>query len=259
MWVSPREFSDALRARQRMQVCIGDSNMAEEAEYLRVGTTLLVLDAIDAGGFAKPPKVFAPIRALRKYCEDPELKCAVPCGGGTLSGRGRKVTALQLQQYYWQGCRDFVDKTESNEEAEDILRRWKEVLDALESNNRSELIGRLDWVTKLHLLEAAEGRSTAENRRKIDIKYHELSTEGYFHQLKSTGVVHEILDEDQVERAIRTAPSDTPATTRGQYIREFAQGSEPLKVNWSKVVIGSGWHAKVLRLANFGQKNSTDT
>ena len=46
------------RRRQRLQVTIGDSNMAQHAEFLKVGTTLLVLDVIEAGGArrrAPPP------------------------------------------------------------------------------------------------------------------------------------------------------------------------------------------------------------
>src|SRR5262249_31681456 len=39
-------WKELLAPRQRLQISLGDSNMCEEAEYLRVATTLLVLDAI---------------------------------------------------------------------------------------------------------------------------------------------------------------------------------------------------------------------
>jgi proteasome accessory factor A len=50
-WFSPQEYRELFQPRQRLQIGLGDSNMCETAEYLRVGTTLLVLDAIEAGIF----------------------------------------------------------------------------------------------------------------------------------------------------------------------------------------------------------------
>ena len=66
--VSPRDYLDLFRRRQRMQIALGDSNMAETAEYLRIGTTMLVLDAIEADCFPRVPQVRRPIRALPRPC-----------------------------------------------------------------------------------------------------------------------------------------------------------------------------------------------
>ena len=46
--LSPRDYADLFARRQRLQLGLGDSNMADVAEFLRVGTTLLVVDAIEA-------------------------------------------------------------------------------------------------------------------------------------------------------------------------------------------------------------------
>ena len=58
---------------------------------------------------------------------------------------------------------------------------------------------------------------------------------------------------EEIDRARRSAPANSPATTRGHYIREFADGDEPVRANWQHVVIGRGWGAKVVRLARFGR------
>ncbi|MBM83585.1 MAG: hypothetical protein CMJ78_23745 [Planctomycetaceae bacterium] len=259
VWTSPREYFECFNCRQRIQVCIGDSNMAEEAEYLRVGTTLLVLDAVDAGTLKNPPIVKRPIRALRQICEDPSLNQTVRCRGR------RELSAIEIQRYYWRSCREMLDAREDvSDEAEDIMARWIDVLDKLEHGEQDELVGRIDWVTKRFLLDARDDDSVNEDesdekksRRKIDLKYHQLSTDGYFERLKSTGVVTQLLDEDEVDRAIRTAPANTPATTRGQFIREFSRGPEALTVNWNKIVIGSGLRKKVMRLSEFGRRGKT--
>src|SRR5262249_10619303 len=48
-------YGQLFRRRQRLQVGVGDSNMAQHAEYLKIGTTLLVLEAIEAGALNDAP------------------------------------------------------------------------------------------------------------------------------------------------------------------------------------------------------------
>jgi hypothetical protein len=62
-----------------------------------------------------------------------------------------------------------------------------------------------------------------------------------------------LVTDEEVARARRSAPSNSPATTRGHYIREFAQGDEAVRANWQQVVIGHGRGAKVVRLAQYGR------
>jgi hypothetical protein len=257
-WFSPREFAALFASQQRLQIAIGDSNMSHTAQYLRVGTTLLVLDAIDAGFFGYFPRLVSPIRALRTICADPTLQATVPVW------REEPRSALQIQRFYYSACRAFVgSQSEVSEEAQHVLELWKRALDeleqqttephALESGSVPWLIGAIDWVTKKYLVDRAGAESSWDERKKIDIRYHELSDEGYFQALSSAGLSTQIVDDDQVDRAMRIPPPDSPATTRGHYIREFASGEESLTVNWKTVVLGQGWSARVIRLSRYGR------
>src|SRR5262249_9896587 len=71
-------FARLFHRRQRLQLTIGDSNMAQFAEYLKIGTTLLVLDAIEAGELKEAPRLRRPLRALRAISADPDLQTTVP-------------------------------------------------------------------------------------------------------------------------------------------------------------------------------------
>jgi proteasome accessory factor A len=247
-WFSPREFFRLWAARQRLQIGLGDSNMCETAEFLRVGTTMLVLDAIDAGMFNDHPRIHRPIRALHTICRDTTLRRTVTLRGDC------PATALQIQQYYHSVCREFLKQQgDAPPEAWHVLDCWKQVLDAFETLvDRDELpdqlIGRVDWVTKKFLLDQAAADAPWDERKKIDIRYHELSPDGYFEMLRSTGNVPRILSDDELQRALRNPPPNSPATTRGHYIREFSQGDQPLAVNWRSVIIGRGHRAKIIRL-----------
>jgi proteasome accessory factor A len=231
--------------RQRLQIALGDSNLAEMAEYLRVGTTLLVLDAIEAGQMPSVPRVRRPIRSLRAVCGDPGLAVRIPLAGGG------SATALEIQRFYLEACRRFLDlRPDAPSEAREVLRRWEDALDLL-TDDPQGLVGTLDWVTKQFVLDKAGRGAAWEVRKKIDIRYHELSPQGYFQRLRTTGIVLDLLDRTEIEHARRNPPLDTPAAVRGRYIREWAADDEQIAANWQAIYLGEGREGRVVRLDQY--------
>lgn len=252
-WFSPREYLELFKQQHRLQIGLGDSNMCETAEYLRVATTMLVVDAIESGKFKHPPQLARPIQALHQFCRDPSLRQTVKLRDG------QEVTALQLQRYYWTGCRAFLDHSPHVPgEAWDALRLWDQMLDSLDEFASDQalpdsLVGSLDWPTKKYLLDKAGADANWAQRKKIDLRYHELSEDGYFAMLQSAGITPRLIADEEIDRATRLAPANSPATTRGHYIREFAYGEEPVTANWKVVAIGQFWGGKTIRLSRYGQ------
>ena len=242
---APHEFFDLFANRQRLQIGIGDSNLCQAAEWLRVGTTMLVLDCLEAGELPETPRILRPVQALRTVCADTELVHALDTNQGP-------CTALQLQRFYCGACRRFLSRrSDAPTEAWQLLQLWEKTLDALEAHPRS-LVGTLDWVTKRYLLENAPKTVSWEMLKKIDLKYHELSPEGYHRILcREADMGTTIVSEAEIERAMRLPPADTPASMRGRLIREFLSGDEPLAVNWKMVRIGHGIGSRTFRLADY--------
>jgi hypothetical protein len=245
-WRTPLGYLRLLRPRQRLQIALGDSNMAQQAEYLRVATTMLVLDCIEQGALRGAPRFRWPVRVLHRFAADATLTASARACGG------RRWTALEVQRFYLQACRQFVQcHPQPPGEAWEILRLWEETLDALESD-RTALVGRIDWVTKQYLLDQVAADAPWEVRKKVDLRYHELSPEGYFSQLEAAGAAVRLLNDDEIEHAIRNPPADSPAAARGRYIREFAVGGAPLKVNWDYVFLPrGGWTLQAIALRRF--------
>lgn len=222
----PPRWRELLAPRQRMQLSLGDSNRCEEAEYLRIATTALVLDAIEAGALPAGPVLRRPLAAFHQISRDPTLATTVAVRGG------KALTALQLQRWYLDGCRRFVDRSARvPPEAREVLDRWADVLDRLEMQRRS-LVGRLDWVTKQFLLDNAGADLPHAARKKIDLRYHELLAQGYFSRLEAAGGARYIVTEEEVEKAMRLPPAASPAMRRARYIREFSGSNTILKVSW---------------------------
>jgi proteasome accessory factor A len=231
-WYSPRDLRQLFGERLRLQIALGDSNMAEEAEYLRNGTTILILDAIESGAMPAVPRFRRPIKAMQTFAHNCDLTTTAK------SVDGRSWTAIDLQRFYLDACSRFLEQQDDvPAEAYDVVRRWGEVLDALETDPE-ELVGRSDWVTKRFLLRQAGNGLSQDARKKIDLRYHELTGEGYFARLRQAEVATVLLcDEDELDRARRNAPLGTPATQRGRLIREFSGGDEPPGVTWSTVFL----------------------
>lgn len=215
---------------QRIQISLSDSNLCEEAEYLRIGTTLLVLDAIESGAITEVPYLARSVKALKAFNNDPTLTARVRLRDG------RSMTALEIQHWYYSACRRYVDGlAEIPKEVDDLLARWRDVLQRL-ATDRDSLIGRVDWITKQYLLEEAANDVSTAAKKKIDIKYHELSPGGYFRRLEESGVHCRVLSDEEVVRAMRLPPGGTPATTRARLIREFS--GPGLRVGWKSLSNG---------------------
>ena len=241
VWLDWREAFDLFGPKQRLQIALGDSNMSAEAEYLRVGTTLLVLDAIETGYIREIPQVSKPIRALRATCHDATLTDKI------LQSDGRERTAIEIQRLYLQGCQAFVaDLTEPSEEAIEVLSCWEDVLNTLE-DSPDQLFGRVDWITKRTLMRNAVGADWPA-LKKIDLKYHELSDEGYYATLQQARVDELAPRLSDVEFAIRNPPGGTPAAARSRFLREFSVDDETVQASWQAVWIGRLFRRRALRV-----------
>src|SRR5262249_44313011 len=144
----------------------------------------------------------------------------------------------QIQRYYLDACRRLVDRSvPENGEARQVLRLWEQTLDDL-ARDPSRLVGKLDWVTKRYLLAQAGPDASRATRSKVDLRYHELSREGYYLRLEAAGLAPTLVEPEQVLDAIAEPPPGTPATRRGQLIRRHAGAA--LRASWSSVILPCG-------------------
>ena len=116
----------ALRARRRLHLLIGDANLSEWAQVLRVGATALVLEAIESGVEFDWPVLSAPLASLRRINRDPELGAELELVGGA------RMTALELQRAYLHGVRQVLGNAPQQAWKRPVLEYWEETLEALE-------------------------------------------------------------------------------------------------------------------------------
>ncbi|MGB7326134.1 MAG: proteasome accessory factor PafA2 family protein, partial [Rubripirellula sp.] len=226
--------------RQRLQIGLSDSNMSDLAEYVKIGSVSLVLDMLEAGETTGLPVLYRPLESLKRIASDWNLVSRVPTSRGEMS-------AIEIQREFLQAAEAFVEATPANMrgEAPLVVYRWRELLDSVTAFRKDfhdiEMgLGRVDWMTKRWLMEQLGDDKPWAARKKIDLRYHELSPDGYYVQFISTRPDLRLADDDSIARRRKSPPASSPAARRGWLIREFADSDELLQSEWAYAMIGRG-------------------
>ena len=221
---------------RRLHVINGDANLCEVAGLVKVGAMLLVLDAIDCEGLGAPLELVDPVAAFRTLSHDVELVATVELTDG------RRLSALDLQEHYLERCRTMVERDGHRGSSELVLQWWEDLIDGARTD-LSALVGRVDWVTKLQLLEAFRARHDLpmmhERVRMVDLQYHDVRRDkGLYHRLVAAGRVERVVAEEEVTAAVTHPPEDTRAWFRGECIRRFPAAI--VAAGWDSLVLDTG-------------------
>lgn len=252
----------ALRARRRLHLLIGDANMSEWAQALRVGATALALEVIEDGTPPGWPVLAHPLDALQAINIDPDLRATYALADGT------SASALEIQTRILALVREgLAGKPEPQElwKAR-VLAMWQETLDGLRRSPDS-LADRIDWLAKRRLVieelpdqadrealraRGAEvmreggARTPADQRlrelafraRRIDLRFHELGPRGGARRLEKRGLFRRVSDPAQVALARTEPPADTRAFARGQAIKFAHANAVSGRAAWDRVRVG---------------------
>ncbi len=227
-------FQDASHA-PRLHILFGESNMSEYAEFLKVGTTALVLDALEEGAAPRDLELAHPIRALREISRDPTWTWLARLEDG------RTIRAVDVQRRYLEAAQRFRGR---DEETDRLLDEWERVLDALE-RDPLELADRLDWAAKYKLLSLyreEEGLDWNDQAlHSLDLEYHNVDPErGLYWALVEAGAMRRLVDDEAVERALYEGPPDTRAWARAKLVQALrAFPIQDYLIEWDGVTVGA--------------------
>lgn len=250
----------AASPNRRLHVLAGESLWSEVADYLRIGTTALLIAQIDAG--RRPQSgldLTSPLDALALITGD--VGCTAKLG---LRPSGC-LTAIGIQRRLLEGVENDLGAPYMPPWATAVCERWRAVLDGLEASP-SSLVGVLDWPTKLAVLKrqcVSEGikwtfsgekgpefrldappsdcrtdKSVAETHLlETDLHFNRLDGRGIFSALDREGSLnHRIVSPDAVERALYAPPSVGRARIRAACVERFAHKGSDISCNWDHIV-----------------------
>lgn len=130
----------------RLHLICGESLCSQRADFLRWGTTALVVRLIEAGNApATEVQLAAPLPAMRLIASDPDCRAEVPLADGS------NTSAIRIQRHYLLKAESCLRAPFMPAWAEQVCRCWREILDALEDDGgRADT---LDWVVKRTLFQ----------------------------------------------------------------------------------------------------------
>jgi Pup amidohydrolase len=217
---------------RRLHVIVGDANMSEVANYLKVGTMAIVLSMIEDDFIDRDLSLDGPVVAYRKVSRD--LACREPLK----LKDGRTSTAIDLQRQFLELAHRYYRDREHEPWVEDVMVRWETVLDRL-AQDPMTLDRELDWVIKRRLIETymdKHGLEWSDSRvAMIDLQYHDVRPgRGLFYKLEESDAVERLVSEDEISKAIYDPPKDTRAYFRGMCLQKYSD--EVVSASWDSVI-----------------------
>ncbi|MCK6500678.1 MAG: proteasome accessory factor PafA2 family protein [Nitrospira sp.] len=228
---------------RRLHLILGDANLCEYATALKVGTTRLVLDLLQRG-HEPELELEQPVVAIKQLSRDPDLKATVRCKDG------RSLSGLEILAEYWNAASRFDDGADPD--AAWVLREWQQCLRLL-TEDRAQLVGKLDWVTKQWLLDTFMQEELIgwgdPWLASLDLEYHNMNPErGLFLGLEADGKVWRMTTERDVVDALSAGPADTRGGLRGICVRRFSD--QITGMQWESVRFAGGMRGRQLDMGD---------
>jgi Pup amidohydrolase len=235
--------SDPERYR-RLHVINGDANLCEVATFLKVGTTMIVLDLIEDDALPRPVPLADPVPTFHAVSHDLTGRHPIRLQDGTT------VTPIELQWHYLEAAKRYWKDRDVDPVTAEVLQRWEAVLTTAEEDPR-ELAGQVDWATKLELIDqmsARHGLSSGDAKLKmVDLQYHDVRRDkGLYNRLAARGKVERLVAESEIARAVSEPPEDTRAYFRGKCLERFRD--RIVAAGWDSLIFDVGAEAALQRV-----------
>jgi proteasome accessory factor A len=202
---------------RRIHLLLGDSNMAEYATALKLGTTGLVLQLIEEGHAPSDLDIDEPVETLQEISQDQERQWVVRLQSG------RTISAIDIQEQFLAAalthCRGQDDETDW------VLAQWETVLQDLRGDY-AKLVGRVDWASKLWLLESYREAEQVDWHdpmlKSLDLEYHNLDPKkSLYGALLHEGRVPRLTTDTLVDLATEQGPKNTRAYGRSELVKHL--------------------------------------
>ncbi|MCS6897408.1 MAG: proteasome accessory factor PafA2 family protein [Nitrospira sp.] len=202
---------------RRIHLLLGDSNMAEFATALKLGTTGLVLQLIEDGKAPAWLEIDEPVETLQEISQDQDRRWIVRLQSG------ETMTAIDIQEQFLSAAqRAYAGQ---DWETDWVLEQWETVLEDLRGDY-AKLVGRVDWASKLWLLESFREAERVEWHdpilKSLDLEYHNLhGDKGLYYGLVQEGRAPRLTTDRAIELAADHAPKNTRAFGRSELVKRL--------------------------------------
>jgi proteasome accessory factor A len=223
-------LADARKYR-RLHLLHGDTNVLPTSLLLKVGTTSLVLDLLEANCLPKIALADA-VAAFRSLSHQPDGPWRVQLADG------RCVEALDLLLEYQQAAK--AELSGRDDETDLLLSVWGDTLHAL-ATDPEQLVGKIDWITKRWLLrQFCQEENIPWSHpwlKSQDLEYHQIDPARSLGLALACNPIGWEIPPKEITQAASQAPGNTRAAVRAQAMRLLKDERCAYYIDWE--IIGA--------------------
>ena len=222
--------ADAEKYR-RLHVIVGDSNMSEYTNFLKIGAAACMLRMLeDPNVVLRDMTLENPVRAIREISHD------ITCRQTVRLANGREVSALDIQREYLDRALRYADGPGFPPLEQKALDMWEHCVSTIE-DDPLKLDREVDWVIKHNLIERFRERHDLPlghaRVQLLDLQYHDVSrSRSPFYKMQDRGLVERICTDEDINTAIDVPPQTTRARLRGEFVKRAKEKNRDYTVDW---------------------------
>lgn len=240
---------------RRLHVIVGDANLADVANFLKLGTTSIVLSMIEAGVSFADLSLRKPVDGMHRVSHDFSLEFKLELADG------RNMTALEVQRTYAERAAAYLSTHESDPTHSQVVDRWLAILDKLD-DDPMQCASELDWVAKLQILQGYQRRDGLEwsdpRLQLVDLQYSDLDpAKGLARRLETKGRLERLVSDERIAHCVTTPPENTRAWFRGECVRRYPDSVAA--ASWDSVVFDVPSRASLQRVPTLDPYRGTQS
>ncbi|NRA03084.1 MAG: Pup--protein ligase [Myxococcales bacterium] len=229
---------------RRLHVIVGDSNMSEYTNFVKIATCAVVLQMIEDNFINKDFTLRHPVKAIKDISYDTSCKNKIRLENG------REFSPIEIQREYCDMALRYMEQATVSDQLRKAVGDWAEILECLE-HDPDKLDRKIDWVIKRKLIQRyikKHGISLEDPRvMMIDLQYHDIRMDrGLFYLMERAGSVDRILSDEEIVKAKTEPPQDTRARMRGDFIKLARQNNIQYDLDWSNIRLGNLLNVRVI-------------
>ncbi len=226
------------RQYRRLHLIHGDTNVLPASLFLKVGTTRLVLDLLDADEM--PMLVLSDaVTTLRRISRTLSPPWCV------VLGDGKMADALELLERYRQKVKQLFRGRDPETDA--LLKLWEHVQQAL-ATDLTSLVGIVDWVSKEYLLREFCEREGIEWGdpwlESQDLEYHQIDPDRSLGLALANG--DGLWSPSRLAQARFDPPANSRAHARSRLMREIMDQDTSYFLDWEAVEVPNQKRTRLL-------------
>lgn len=224
---------------RRIQVTNGEGARSEWTTFIRQAITSYVIRGIERGFIKGTPRLKDPVEATKLIAISPEGDWTIDIEGGS------EMTVFDLLSHYLDG----IERLFSNEEIDDrdryALDEFKFALKKLEEGNFEALKDRVEWITRMVVIERDfdkyfESEDLLEDRKVTANNQLSAVSDGTFERIQEELKLVTLLNDEDLSRAVLFPPPRSRGYARVRVARELRPWLDDL--GWSNIRINGTVH-----------------